>query len=54
VLTFDIARSWKLDAAATAGLSVDQSVKSCASDEKARQQLAGQAFLPYLVCAESA
>jgi hypothetical protein len=41
--TFDIARSCKLDVAATAGLSVDQSVKSCASDEKkARQQLASQ------------
>jgi hypothetical protein len=37
---FDIARSCKLDVAATAGLSVDQSVKSCISDErKARQQL---------------
>ena len=40
---FDIARSCKLDVAATAGLSVDQSVKSCISDEnKARQQLASQ------------
>jgi hypothetical protein len=37
---FDIARSCKLDVVATAGLSVDQSVKSCISDErKARQQL---------------
>lgn len=43
VPTFDIVRSCKLDVAATAGLSVDQSVKSCISDEKkARQQLAGQ------------
>jgi hypothetical protein len=43
VPTFDIARSCKLDVAATAGLSVDQSVKSCISDEKkARQQLASQ------------
>jgi hypothetical protein len=39
---FDIARSCKLDVAATAGLSVDQSVKSCINDErKARQQLGG-------------
>ena len=37
---FDIARSCKLDVAATAGLSVDQSTKSCINDErKARQQL---------------
>ena len=40
---FDIARNCKLDVAATAGLSVDQSVKSCMNDErKAKQQLAGQ------------
>jgi hypothetical protein len=40
---FDIARSCKLDVAATAGLSVDQSVRSCMNDErKAKQQLAGQ------------
>jgi hypothetical protein len=40
---FDIARSCKLDVAATAGLSVEQSVKSCVSDEqKAKQQLANQ------------
>src|SRR4051794_23531168 len=40
---FDITRSCKLDVAATTGLSVDQSVKSCINDEqKARQQLAGQ------------
>jgi hypothetical protein len=40
---FDIARSCKLDVAATAGLSVDQSVKSCMRDEQtAKQQLAGQ------------
>ena len=40
---FDIARNCKLDVAATSGLSVDQSVKSCMNDEqKARQQLAGQ------------
>ena len=43
VPTFDIARSCKLDLAATAGLSVDQSLKSCVSDEnKAKQQLASQ------------
>jgi hypothetical protein len=36
---FDIARSCKLDLAATAGLTVDQSIKSCMSDERrARQQ----------------
>jgi hypothetical protein len=40
---FDIARSCKLDVAATAGLSVDESVKRCISDEqKARQQLGSQ------------
>ncbi len=40
---FDIARSCKLDVAATTGLSVDQSMKSCVSDEqKAKGQLAGQ------------
>jgi hypothetical protein len=40
---FDVARSCKLDVAATAGLSVDQSTKSCVSDErKARQQLGSQ------------
>ena len=40
---FDIVRSCKLDVAATAGLSVDQSLKSCINDEqKARQELAGQ------------
>ena len=40
---FDIARSCRLDVAATAGLSVDQSIKSCVNDEqKAKQQLAGQ------------
>jgi hypothetical protein len=43
VPTFDIARSCKLDLAATTGLSDDQSLKSCVSDEKkARQQLASQ------------
>jgi hypothetical protein len=40
---FDIARSCKLDAAASAGLTVDQSIKTCMSDEKkAQQQLGGQ------------
>jgi hypothetical protein len=40
---FDISRSCKLDVAATAGLTVDQSIKSCINDEqKARQQLASQ------------
>jgi hypothetical protein len=40
---FDIARSCKLDIAATAGLSVDQSIKSCVRDEQqARQQLGKQ------------
>jgi hypothetical protein len=40
---FDVARNCKLDAAATAGLTVDQSVKSCMNDEqKAKRQLAGQ------------
>jgi hypothetical protein len=37
---FDVARSCKLDLAATAGLSVGQSLKSCVNDEqKARRQL---------------
>jgi hypothetical protein len=40
---FDIARSCKLDVAATAGLTEDQSVKSCMNDEqKAKQQLDSQ------------
>lgn len=40
---YDIVRSCKLDAAASAGLSVDQSIKSCVNDEQgARKQLAGQ------------
>ena len=40
---FDISRSCKLDVAATAGLTVTQSVKTCISDEqKARRQLVGQ------------
>jgi len=43
VPAFDINRSCRLDLAATAGLSVDQTAKSCVSDEKkARQQLATQ------------
>ena len=43
VPTFDVARSCKLDVAATAGLSVDQTIKICVDDEKkARQQLASQ------------
>jgi len=43
VPAFDIDRSCKLDVAATAGLSIDQSLKSCVSDEKrARQKLASQ------------
>jgi hypothetical protein len=40
---FDVARSCKLDLAATAGLSVDQSLKSCINDEnRAQRQLVGQ------------
>jgi hypothetical protein len=40
---FDVAQSCKLDAAAAAGLSVDQSVKKCMSDEQnALQQLGSQ------------
>jgi hypothetical protein len=43
VPVFDVARSCKLDLAATAGLTDTQSQKACISDEKrARQQLAGQ------------
>jgi hypothetical protein len=43
VPNFDIARSCKLDVAATAGLSENQSLKSCVNDEqKAKQQLASQ------------
>ncbi len=43
VPAFDINRSCRLDLAATAGLSVDQTTKSCVNDEKrARQQLASQ------------
>ena len=43
VPAFDINRSCRLDLAAAAGLSVDQTAKSCVNDEKrARQQLASQ------------
>ena len=43
VPSFDIVRSCKLDVAATAGLSVDQSLKACINDEtQARQQLGTQ------------
>src|SRR4051794_10441096 len=43
VPTFDIARSCKLDLAATIGLTVDQSLKTCVGDEtKARRQLGSQ------------
>jgi hypothetical protein len=46
---FDIARSCKLDLAATAGLSEDQSMKACVSDEKGHVSswgANGQSFLP--------
>jgi hypothetical protein len=40
---FDIAKSCKLDVAATTGLTDNQPVKSCMNDEqKAQQQLASQ------------
>ena len=43
VPVFDVPRSCKLDLAATAGLSVDQSLKNCVNDEnRARQQLMSQ------------
>ena len=43
VPTFDVARSCKLDMAATTGLSVDQSLKNCLNDEnRARRQLSSQ------------
>ena len=43
VPTFDVSRSCRLDLTATAGLTVDQSLKSCVGDEKrARQKLASQ------------
>jgi hypothetical protein len=40
---FDVAKSCKLDVAATTGLTDNQPVKSCVNDEqKAQQQLASQ------------
>ena len=40
---FDIARSCKLDAAATTGLAVEQPIKNCMNDEQqALQQLGSQ------------
>ena len=40
---FDIARTCKLDVAATAGLTVDQPIKSCMNDEqRARRLLVAQ------------
>lgn len=42
---FDIVRNCKLDVAATAGLSANQSLKNCISDEqKAQRQLGKQWF----------
>ena len=38
VPAFDVSRSCKLDVAATTGLSVDQSLKNCANDEKRAQR----------------
>lgn len=38
---FDIARSCKLDLAATAGLTVDQSLKACINDERRAQRQLG-------------
>lgn len=41
--TFDIARSCKIDAGATAGLAVDQPTQNCMRDEQqAKQQLGSQ------------
>ena len=43
VPAFDISRSCKLDTAATGGLSVDQSLKNCVTDEnRAQRRLASQ------------
>ena len=43
VPAFDIARSCKLDTAATTGPSVDQALKNCVDDEnRARQELVSQ------------
>jgi hypothetical protein len=43
VPAYDIARNCKLDVAATAGLTVDQSMKTCMNDEqRARQELGSQ------------
>jgi hypothetical protein len=43
VPVFDVSRSCKLDAAATTGLSVDQSLKNCVNDEnRAQRQLMSQ------------
>ena len=43
VPVFDITRSCKLDLAATTGLTIDQSLKACISDEnRARRQLGSQ------------
>ena len=43
VPAFDVARSCKLDTAATTGLSVDQSLKNCVNDEnRAQRRLVSQ------------
>ena len=42
VPAFDIARSCKLDTAATTGPSVEQSLKNCVDDENRAQELASQ------------
>jgi len=47
VPVFDVTRTCKLDLAATAGLSDDQSVKACIRDEKRAQQQLGSQWSKY-------
>ena len=47
VPVFDVARSCKLDAAATGGLTDNQSVQACIRDEKRAQQQLGSQWSKY-------
>ena len=53
VPVFDVARSCRLDVAATTGLSVDQSLKACISDEKRARQLLGRQWSKFSVASKA-
>jgi len=47
VPVFDVSRTCKLDVAATAGLSENQSIQACIKDEKRAQQQLGSRWSKY-------